>query len=149
MFNKETEYAFRALVYVQTQNYLGHRPGIEETAREIDAPHFYTGKIMQRLVRMGFLLSAKGRGGGFFFDPDKGELPLRDIVVAVEGEKMLCGCVFGLKRCDHLNPCPLHHQYAGIRGAVNQMISTETVQSLARKNLADLKEKPDDAPKCL
>jgi len=64
MFNKETEYALRGLVYVQVQQTKGFKPGIIEIAKEIDAPLFYTGKIMQRLVKMGFLLSTKGKGGG-------------------------------------------------------------------------------------
>jgi DNA-binding IscR family transcriptional regulator len=45
MFNKETEYALRVLVYVQVQNLKGLKPGIVEISQEIDAPLFYTGKI--------------------------------------------------------------------------------------------------------
>ncbi len=47
MFNKETEYALRGLVYIQLQNSEGKRPGIAEIAVQIDAPHFYTAKILQ------------------------------------------------------------------------------------------------------
>ena len=38
MFNKETEYALRGLVYIQLQNTNGRRPGIVEIAKEIEAP---------------------------------------------------------------------------------------------------------------
>jgi Rrf2 family protein len=138
MFNKETEYALRGLVYIQLQNTEGRRPGIAEIAKEIDAPQFYTAKILQRLVRTGFVVSLKGKGGGFFFDQQKASLPLRDIIVATEGDKTICGCGFGLKSCSGDSPCPLHEQYAPIREAILTLVSTETIQSLATKYISKL-----------
>ena len=133
MFNKETEYALRALVYIQQQNSNGRRPGIVEIAKEIEAPQFYVGKILQRLVRQGFLNSLKGKGGGFFFDSSKPDLPLKDLVIATEGDKAFTGCGFGLKKCNGEKPCPMHHQYAPIRESINTLLSTETIQSFALK----------------
>ena len=131
MFNKETEYALRSLVYIQRKNNEGHRPGIDEITEAIDAPRFYTAKILQNLVRQGFLLSQKGRGGGFFFDTDKAALPIRDVILSTEGDKVLCGCGFGMKHCDEDHPCALHNQYAPIRASINQLVSQTTIQSLA------------------
>ena len=141
MFNKETEYALRGLVYVQVQNLNGRKPGIAEIASEIDAPHFYTAKILQRLVRLGFIISIKGKGGGFYFDPLKSELPLREIIKATEGDKSFTGCGFGLKHCDDLNPCPLHTHFAPIRESINKLVSEETVQGLARRTIQGLENK--------
>lgn len=133
MFNKETEYALRGLVYIQIKNLEGHRPGIAEIAKEIEAPAFYTAKILQRLVRQGFVASLKGKGGGFYFDSSKPDLPIKELISATEGNKTFDGCGFGLKHCDGENPCPLHDQYAPIRDAINNLVSTETIQSLAKK----------------
>jgi Rrf2 family protein len=133
MFNKETEYALRGLVYIKLQNIKNRRPGTTEIAKEIEAPQFYTAKILQRLVRAGFLKSLKGKGGGFFFDPDKPDLQLIKLISATEGDKSYSGCGFGLKHCDNDKPCPLHEKYAMIRASINKLISEETVQSLAEK----------------
>ncbi len=133
MFNKETEYALRSLVYIQRQNYKQLRPGIEEIAKEIEAPKPFTAKILQRLVRMGFVASVKGKGGGFQFDESKPELTLRELILAIEGGDIFNGCGFGLKHCSDENPCPLHVKYAPIRDAINKLVSEETIQSLARK----------------
>lgn len=132
MFNKETEYALRGLVYVQLQQTKGLKPGIIEIAKEIDAPVFYTGKIMQRLVKMGFLLSTKGKGGGFYFDLNKPDLPLKTVIQTIEGERSYSGCGFGLKSCNDDQHCSLHEQYAPIRASINKLVSENTVQSLAR-----------------
>lgn len=133
MFNKETEYALRGLVYIQLQNLDNRRPGTAEVAKEIEAPHFYTAKILQRLVRNGFLESIKGKGGGFFFDKEKPDLPLAKLIMATEGDRSFSGCGFGLKHCDINNPCPVHEKYAPIRDSISRLVSKETVQSLAEK----------------
>ena len=133
MFNKETEYALRGLVYIQMQNLNGKNPGVAEIAKEIDAPPFFTAKILQRLVRQGFIKSQKGKGGGFYFDKDNPNLPIKDLIVATEGGTLLSGCGFGLKHCDVNNQCILHEKYAPIRDAMNNLVSTETIQSLAKK----------------
>lgn len=133
MFNKETEYALRSLVYIQHQNYQNLRPGIEEIAKEIEAPQAYTAKILQRMVRLGFVNSIKGKGGGFIFDESKPEVTLKQLILATEGAKILEGCGFGMKYCNAENPCPLHDQFGPIRDSINRLVSEETIQSLARK----------------
>jgi Rrf2 family protein len=133
MFNKETEYALRGLVYIKLQNLKERRPGTSEVAKEIEAPLFFIAKILQRLVRFGFLKSLKGKGGGFFFDPDKPDLPIINLISAIEGDRSFSGCSYGLKQCDSNNPCPLHEKYIPIKEALNKLITEETVQSLAEK----------------
>jgi Rrf2 family protein len=135
MFNKETEYAIRSLVYIQLQNYDGKWPGIIEIAEQIDAPHFYTAKILQRLARQGFIVSQKGKGGGFYFDTQKPDLSLKQLIIATQGDHIFSGCGFGLKECDNNHPCPLHDKYALIRDALNQLVKEEKVQTLAKKSL--------------
>lgn len=133
MFNKETEYALRGLVYIKIQNMIGKKPGVAEIAREIDAPPFFTAKILQRMARQGYVNSVKGKGGGFYFDETKPDLPIKDLIVATEGSNLLSGCGFGLRHCNANNPCPLHEKYSPIRESINNLVSTETIQSLASK----------------
>ena len=139
MFKKETEYALRALVYIQLQNTKGRRPGIAEIASEIETPQSFTAKILQRLVKQGFVESLKGINGGFFFDTSKEDLPLRRIIISIEGDSLFHGCGFGLKKCDENNPCPLHNSYAPIRDAIENLVTNETIQSLANKNSTNSK----------
>ena len=133
MFNKETEYALRALVYIQSQNTKSHRPGVAEISREIDAPHHFTAKILQRSVKQGFVNSMKGIGGGFYFDANNPEIAIKDLISFIEGNKLFEGCGLGLKQCDENNPCPMHHKFAPIRDQINNLVETETIQSLANK----------------
>ena len=133
MFKKETEYALRALVYIQLQNFKERRPGIAEIATEIETPQSFTAKILQRLVKNGFVESLKGINGGFFFDASKVDLSLKKVIVSIEGDSLFSGCGFGLKHCDENNPCPLHFSYAPIRDGINKLVTEETIQALAKK----------------
>jgi Rrf2 family protein len=133
MFSKEIEYALRSLVYIQSRNNVNHRPGIPQIASEIDAPQAFTAKILQRLVRLGLLNSMKGKGGGFYFDPEKPPLQIQTLVRALGGNKILDGCGFGLKQCTSENSCPIHDQYEPIRQSINHLLTSESIQSLAEK----------------
>jgi Rrf2 family protein len=133
LFKKETEYALRGLIYIQSQNSAGRRPGISEIADEIDAPHFYTAKILQRLAKQGYVESTKGKGGGFSFNSAQPDLSLKTIITAIEGDQLFTGCGIGLKECSSENPCPIHEQFAPIRESIEKLVSEETIQSLAEK----------------
>ncbi|HEX2968293.1 MAG TPA: Rrf2 family transcriptional regulator [Bacteroidales bacterium] len=133
MFNKETEYAIRGLVYIKLQNLKKRMPGTAEIAKEIDAPPFFTAKILQRLVRAGYLRSVKGKGGGFYFDENDPDLSLRQLVSATEGNSSISACGFGLKECDEKNPCPLHEKYAPIKESLYKLVNEETITGLAEK----------------
>jgi Rrf2 family protein len=133
VFYKETEYSLRALIYIQQQNYRSNKPGKDEIALQVGAPPPYIAKILQRLVKQGMLESMKGKNGGFFFDQYKPELSLKDVVVFIEGDTMLNGCGLGLKECREERPCPIHKQFVPIRNSMNELLSIETIQNLARK----------------
>ncbi len=133
MWSKTTEYAIRALVQVAVSNHEGRRPGFKEIAESIDAPVQFTAKILQTLSRALLLKSVRGRGGGFYFDPESEELKLAQVIRVLEGEKYFSGCVVGLPRCDENHPCPLHNEFYLIRNQLVELSQKETIQGLARK----------------
>lgn len=132
MFSNETEYALRSLIYIQTQNSKGLRPQVEEIARQIDAPRPFIAKILQRLVKYGFVMSAKGKNGGFFFKADNQEIVIKEVIVAVEGARVISSCILGLSICSSDKPCPLHEKFSAIKAALINLVESETIQSLAR-----------------
>lgn len=87
MLSKTTQYAIRALVYIQMQNTKGRRPGFKEVAKETGAPEHFTAKILQILTRYDMIDSAKGRGGGFYFSQGGDELNIYEVIRAMEARK--------------------------------------------------------------
>ena len=133
MLAKSTEYAIRALVFVQLRNWEGKRPGVVEIAKEIEAPPAFSAKILQTLTRHRLLDSAKGRGGGFFFNDEQKKLTLYQVIHVMEGDACFHRCGFGLKSCNNDNPCPLHEQYKEVRDKFFDIVQEETIQSLSEK----------------
>ncbi len=133
MLSKSTEYAIRALVFVQLRNWEQKRPGVGEIAKEIEAPESYTAKILQTLTKNKLMDSMKGRGGGFFFNDNQSDLTLYDVIHVVEGDASFHKCGFGLKQCNNDNPCPLHEQYKVVRDGFFEIVKTETIKSLSEK----------------
>ncbi len=133
MLTKGSEYAIRALLYIQLQNWKEKRPGVIEIAREIEAPEAYTAKILHLLTSRDFLGSMKGRGGGFFYNDIQPERNLYDIIVHLEGDRLFTNCGIGLKNCSDQDPCPLHNEFAKVRNELMKLFKNESIRSLAEK----------------
>jgi Rrf2 family protein len=133
MLSKSAEYAIRALVYIQLQNWEGKRPGYREVAREIESPEHFTAKILQVMTRFNLIYSLKGRNGGFAFNEKDEPLILYRVIVAIDGERSFTRCSFGFKSCDGNNKCPLHDEFSKVRGDFTRLVNEETIQSLAQK----------------
>ncbi|MBN2173923.1 MAG: Rrf2 family transcriptional regulator [Bacteroidales bacterium] len=143
MLAKITEYAIRALVFIEIQNQQGARPGVKDIAREIASPEAYTGKFMQLLTKHGLVRSMKGRGGGFFFDQNIRPLNLQKIVLVLEGEAYFNKCGLGFNGCDSHEPCPIHKDYIRVKQELFDLFEKLTIEGLAndvKKGLAVLKK---------
>lgn len=133
MLAKGTEYAIRALVYVQLKNWEQKRPGVNEIAMEIEGPGAYSAKILQTLTKHKLLDSMKGRGGGFFFNDNQSNLTLYEVIHVMEGDACFHKCGFGLKSCNEINPCPLHERFIVVRNEFLNIAKTESIQNISRK----------------
>lgn len=133
MLSKSTEYAVRALVFVQLQNWMGKRPGVAEISKEIEAPAAFSAKILHTLTTHKLLNSMKGRGGGFYFTDNRSDLSIYKVILVMEGDGIFTQCGIGLKNCSDSNPCPVHDRYAKIRDQLLILAKSETISSMAQK----------------
>lgn len=131
MFSKACEYGIRAVIYIWSQNNKGIKLGIKDICREIDAPEFFTAKILQSLAKQGIISSAKGPNGGFYIEKEQENLALIDLVTAIDGNQIFEGCGLGLKVCSEVNPCPIHYQFKSIREQLKTMLVGTSIKDLA------------------
>ena len=121
------------MVYIWMQNKQGTRPGYRTIASEIGSPEHFTAKVLQTMTRLSFIRAGKGRSGGFYYEDLERELPVINIVKAIDGNKFFVSCAFGFENCDCENPCPMHEDFMVVRDGFAEMLSRLTVQSLADK----------------
>lgn len=131
MFSKACEYGIRAVIYIWSQSKQGNKLGVKDICKEIDAPEYFTAKILQSLAKQDIVSSTKGPNGGFYIDKEQENIHLMDLVVAIDGDKLFNGCGLGLKQCSEINPCPIHHGYKEIREGLASLLKTKTLKDLA------------------
>lgn len=126
LISQGCQYAMRAVLHMAQNE---HAPLLsKDIASRLDMPPHFLAKILRDLSKHGLLVSYKGRGGGFRLARPPAEITLAQIVLAVEGEGFVHGCILGLPRCSDESPCLLHHQWSEIRTEILDMLGNRSVQ---------------------
>lgn len=136
MISKSCKYAIRAAVFIASMANEDKKLGVKEIAAEIEAPPAFTAKILQALNKYKIVTSLKGPYGGFFCEKYQLDLPLIEVVNAIDGLAVFRECVMGLHSCSDEHPCPMHFQYAKTRDLMLKSFQDTTIGSLA-ENLKD------------
>ncbi|SOC79916.1 transcriptional regulator, BadM/Rrf2 family [Salinimicrobium sediminis] len=131
MISKSCKYAIRAAVFIASKASEDVKLGVKEIAREIEAPTAFTAKLLQTLNKHKIVTSLKGPYGGFFCEKYQLNLPVLDVVNAIDGLAIFKECVMGLHQCSDVHPCPMHHRYASTRDEFLKTFSDTTLLGLA------------------
>lgn len=131
MISKSCKYAIRATVYIASKAGENIKLSVKEIAKGIEAPEAFTAKVLQSLNKHRIVTSMKGPYGGFYCEKSQLNLPIIDIVNAMDGLSVFKECVLGLHECTDEHPCPMHHQYAITRNSMQQSFKDTTVANLA------------------
>lgn len=129
LYSRGCEYALRALQVMVEEPRRCSTVG--SLCRKAGIPEHFTRKMLQPLVRAKILKSSRGPGGGFTFTRDPAEIPLLDVVLAIESTPRYDFCILHNSHCDEQAPCPLHHMWAPIKEAAHRMLETHVVADLA------------------
>lgn len=91
--------------------YLGnHDPSrpwsAAEIAGDLGVSEAHLGKVLQRLTRLGFLVSRRGPRGGFTLGRAPDRITILDILSAIDGPLDSGGCLLGRSLCP-ANSCAM------------------------------------------
>lgn len=88
LLKREESYAIHALLNI------AQAPGTNAAtiAEQLQLPYAFLTKVLRRLTELGYVTSAKGRGGGVTLNVDPASLTLLDIIEAVSGPVILDPC---------------------------------------------------------
>jgi len=87
----------------------------------------HVAKVMQRLVKDGFISSQRGPTGGFMLKKQAAEISFLDVYESIEGKIEIHTCMFDTPVCP-MEKC--------IMNSITQKISEEFVQYLKSQTLA-------------
>ncbi|MEU7620423.1 Rrf2 family transcriptional regulator [Micromonospora rifamycinica] len=87
--NRSTDMALRIAMLTAPAS---HRTTIDELADRLDLPRSHVAKVVQRLQRIGVLVTVRGRAGGVAFAEGAERITVGRIVRAFEGEGEVVAC---------------------------------------------------------
>lgn len=132
MFSKACEHGIKAMIYIATRSAKNGRVKLGDVASNADSPEAFTAKVLGKLSRANLLRSFKGPLGGFELTVSQAKsISIKQVVMAIDGERLFVGCALGLNECDAAKPCPMHHKFIKIRDGLNEVLESTSVFDLA------------------
>ena len=129
LFSKTQEYAIQALIHLALSPADFHLN--RDVADALNVPGPYLAKVLKRFAQVGYLESAKGRGGGYRIRRKALEASVRDVVAVADGRDVLAGCPLGHDRCTDKTACALHTNWVPLRDRLSELLDRESVADLA------------------
>lgn len=87
--NRSTDMALRIAMLTAASP---ARTTVDELATQLALPRSHVAKVVQRLQRIGVLVTIRGRSGGVAFAEHAGELTVGHVVRAFEGDDEVVNC---------------------------------------------------------
>lgn len=133
LLSKSCEYGMRAVLFIAFAEEDKYIP-IKEISEQLNIPHHFLTKILQKLTANELLTSMKGPNGGVQLKKDANNIYLLEIVQAIDGNELFNECVLGLPGCGNQEPCALHHKWIDRREGIKNMMNSTTLKELADKD---------------
>ena len=132
LLSKACVYGLRAALFLAVKEDDKYTP-IRPMSEKLEISFHFLTKIMQQMTAKGILESYKGPNGGIRLTRPGNEIPLMEIVLAIDGPDLFTECALGLEGCGEKDPCPLHDKWSGTRNEIREMMQNTTLTELVTK----------------
>lgn len=129
LFNKNIDYAVRALAHLAgAKGQLTSSRAIADCER---IPLQFVRRLLQDLVREGWVESKEGATGGVRLAADPTKLRVSDVIRLYQGNVSLSTCMFRNKICPNRKQCVLRKHIVDIESMVESEFDKITIAKLA------------------
>ncbi|MCC7348824.1 MAG: SUF system Fe-S cluster assembly regulator [Variibacter sp.] len=132
--SKLTDYAVVVLSRLEAEGGVQTAPGL---AAGTGVAEPTVAKVLKMLAQAGLVEGLRGARGGYKLVRSLAELPLSEVIVAIDGPIALTACVdggFGL--CDAEHVCPVRGRWDPVNAAIRAALSAITVAEIATPKLS-------------
>ena len=125
--SKLTDYAVVVLVRlsgdtgVQTSPYLAQNTGIPEPT---------VAKVLKALAGSGLVASQRGARGGYRLARPLADIPVADVIEAIDGPIALTACVDGATGCESQGLCPMAGRWDPVNDAIHSALTSITLADM-------------------
>jgi len=123
---KECDYGVRIIRALAS----GEKTTAEEICAAENIPGQFAYKILKKLERAGWIMSSRGRDGGYWLVRSPAELTIFDVVSAIDENLYINECLRDDRPCkrnlpDH--PCAVHRELERVQDTLNKELSSKTL----------------------
>ena len=127
MLNQTAIYAIRAMGFLASQD--SDNPILSSLiAKEMDIPHNFLSKILNRLAQAELIHATRGRRGGVKLARPGSEVLLHEVVDLFMKINDYKKCFLGLRKCD--GSCGLHLHWRIISEQFEKMLKGTTIDNV-------------------
>lgn len=125
--SKKVEYALIALKFISRSDHK------LVTAREIsdnnNIPYDLLSKILQKLKNENILASNQGTNGGYFMTKSPSEIPLFNLMSAIDGDTAIAECLIEAtgKDCCIVDTCSIKSPVTKLQREVEELLKSKTI----------------------
>lgn len=134
LLSRASQYTLQALIYLARQP-DGRMVMVKEMAEALGLPMFYLAKLIQPPTQAGWLVTARGRGGGVRLNSGAESITLLDILRLTDGQRADGECLLGFKNCEDETACVLHCQWKPIKQELSEGLGGYSLAALAEAAL--------------
>jgi Rrf2 family protein len=128
------EYGIRALIE------LAHRYGDSRPTQSGDIaarqaiPESYLEQLLTTMRRAGLVRSVRGPQGGHALARPPAEIPVSEVIEALEGPVMAVDCLDDAGNCAKTGGCAQSEMWAAVRDAILGVLTNTTIADLAERD---------------
>lgn len=131
--NRTTKYAISLLAYMVKDQDAVY--SAEFLHRELNIPRRYLRLLLTDLSKHGFIVSSRGRSGGFRFEKGTEKISIASIIDTMEGLENYDNCFFGIKNCTNEKPCAMHDSWNKTRSQLMKTLENTSLEELGKDSL--------------
>lgn len=141
--SKLTDYAVVVLVRLDTGAEVQTSPGI---AASIGIPEPTVSKVLKSLSASGLVTSQRGARGGYRLARTLEEIPVGEVIAAMDGPIALAACVDGsASECESLSLCPVRGRWDPVNDAIQRALSGISLADMREAAIPAAFRVPHDA----
>ena len=128
--SNSSQYAIRILAYMADQK-DSKLMNATELSEALQVPYKFLTKIMTELVKVGIVVSIRGREGGYQFEKKTSEIMVSDILDIFNDSIKDEQCVLGIGFCNGMCKCALHDQWMEPKRLLQKMFRKSSLEDIA------------------
>jgi len=123
---RECDYGIRIIRALAS----GEKTTAEEICAAENIPGQFAYKILKKLERAGWIMSSRGRDGGYWLVKSPAELTILDVVSAIDENLFINECLRDdrpCKRNQDEEPCAVHKELERVQAELNKELNSKSL----------------------